>query len=72
MMAIKETLMNTSRRMSAPRTIPEPRTQAAELLAALERLRAELGGVADELIILMRSAGIRPPGELDASTPLLH
>ncbi|MHB1232499.1 MAG: hypothetical protein ACYCZQ_07970 [Burkholderiales bacterium] len=34
---------------------------AADLLQGLEVLREELGGVADELIALLRGAGITPP-----------
>jgi len=34
---------------------------AADLLEGLEALREELGSVADELIALLRDAGITPP-----------
>lgn len=34
---------------------------AADLLEGLEALREELGSVADELIALLRGAGITPP-----------
>lgn len=39
---------------------PGGNRQAASLLSALERLRGELGGVADELIRLLRAAGVTP------------
>lgn len=41
--------------------------EAADLLEGLEALREELGSVADELIVLLRQAGITPPQ--DPSTP---
>jgi hypothetical protein len=34
---------------------------AAELLQALEALREELGGIADDIITLLRGAGVTPP-----------
>ncbi|MEO1767834.1 hypothetical protein [Thiobacter aerophilum] len=39
---------------------PSGKHQSATLLAALEALRAELGEVADELITLLRAAGVTP------------
>ena len=53
-------------------SVPEPHIVAAELLNGLETLRAELGSVADELIQLLRNAGVRPPGERDKPPPRLH
>lgn len=50
----------------------EPHVVAAELLSGLELLRWELGSVAEELIALLRKAGIRPPGEPDRPAPSLH
>ena len=35
--------------------------EAADLLEGLEALREELGSVADELILLLREAGVTPP-----------
>lgn len=52
--------------------VPEPHVVAAELLEGLELLRTELGSVAEELIVLLRKAGIRPPGEPVRPAPLLH
>lgn len=37
--------------------------EAANLLEALEALRFELGGLGEELIAIMREAGITPPEE---------
>ncbi len=37
---------------------PRPRRQAATLLEALERLHSELPAVADEIIRLLRAAGV--------------
>ncbi len=34
---------------------------AADLLQALEALRGELGGIADDIIALLRGAGVTPP-----------
>lgn len=39
------------------------RKEAANLLEALEKLRLELGGVGEDLITIMREAGITPPEE---------
>ena len=39
---------------------PDPK-QAADLLEGLEALREELGSVADEIIELLRRAGVTPP-----------
>ena len=47
----------------SPPTEPPPATplqDAAELLQALEILRDELGGVADEIICVLREAGVTP------------
>ncbi len=35
-------------------------TQAVELLQGLEALREELGTIADDLILLLRDAGVTP------------
>jgi hypothetical protein len=37
--------------------------EAADLLEGLEALREELGSVADELIELLRKAGVTPPDQ---------
>lgn len=37
--------------------------QAAILLERLETLRSELGLIGEELIMLLRSAGVTPPSE---------
>lgn len=42
---------------------PRPRRQAATLLGALERLHSELPAVADEIIRLLRAAGVTPRDE---------
>lgn len=34
---------------------------AADLLQGLEALREELGGIADDIITLLRGAGVTPP-----------
>ena len=39
--------------------------QAAILLERLETLRSELGSIGEELIKLLRSAGVTPPPEPD-------
>lgn len=36
---------------------------AAKLLEALETLQAELGSVGEDIITIMRDAGVRPPDE---------
>lgn len=59
-------------RTGIPPPVPESHVIAAELLEGLELLRAELGSVAEELIALLRRAGIRPPGEPGGAMPLLH
>lgn len=41
--------------------------EAADLLEGLEALREELGSIADELIALLRQAGVTPP-----SGPSIH
>lgn len=41
-------------------------TQAADLLEGLEALREELGSVADEIIELLRQAGVTPPQDPSA------
>lgn len=51
---------------------PAPRVEAAELLKGLEALRAELGSIADELILMMRNAGVRPPNKPAGPAPRLH
>jgi len=43
--------------------------EAADLLEGLEALREELGSIADELIVLLRQAGISPPQD---PPPTLH
>lgn len=35
-------------------------TQAADLLQGLEALREELGTIADDIILLLRDAGVAP------------
>jgi len=42
--------------------------EAADLLEGLEALREELGSVADELILLLREAGVTPPQDQNPST----
>ena len=42
--------------------------EAADLLEGLEALREELGSVADELIVLLRQAGVTPPQDNQTST----
>lgn len=42
--------------------------EAAQLLEGLEAQREELGHVAEELITLLRGAGINPPGPLPIRT----
>ncbi len=42
--------------------VPE---EAALLLQGLESQRAELGGIAEELIALLRAKGVRPPAAPD-------
>ncbi len=37
--------------------------EAANLLEALEKLRLELGSVGEDLITIMREAGVTPPEE---------
>ncbi|MDP2155392.1 MAG: hypothetical protein Q8J61_05285 [Sulfuricella sp.] len=46
------------------RVDPKPR-QAALLLERLETLRSELGMVGEDLINLLRGAGVVPPAEPD-------
>lgn len=41
--------------------------EAADLLEGLEALREELGSVADELIVLLRQAGVTPPQDQNPS-----
>jgi len=43
--------------------------EAADLLEGLEALREELGSIADELIELLRQAGVTPPQD---HRPTLH
>ncbi len=40
-----------------------PSGQAAILLERLEALRSDLGAIGEELIMLLRSAGVTPPSE---------
>lgn len=42
--------------------------EAADLLEGLEALREELGSLADELIVLLRQAGVTPPQDPNPST----
>lgn len=54
---------------NAPPTALPPSTdlnEAADLLEGLEALREELGSVADELIVLLRRAGVTPPPDTSA------
>lgn len=39
------------------------RKEASNLLEALEKLRLELGSVGEDLITIMREAGVTPPEE---------
>lgn len=39
------------------------RKEAANLLEALEALRVELGSVGEDIITIMRDAGVTPPEE---------
>jgi hypothetical protein len=48
-------------------TIEIPSSQAEVLLGRLESLRSELGVVGEELIALLRDAGITPPPANPAS-----
>jgi hypothetical protein len=41
------------------------RKEAANLLEALEALRLELGSVGEDIITIMRDAGITPPEDAD-------
>ncbi|MBT9612079.1 MAG: hypothetical protein IV108_02305 [Burkholderiales bacterium] len=41
--------------------------EAADLLEGLEVLREELGSIADELIELLRQAGVTPPQDHSSS-----
>ena len=38
-----------------------PEAEAANLLEGLEALREELGSIADDIILLLRDAGVKPP-----------
>ena len=49
-----------------PRVTPSPEAnthEAAALLEGLETLRDELGGIADDIIALLRRAGVTPPDD---------
>lgn len=48
--------------------LPADPNEAADLLEGLEALREELGSVADELIELLRQAGVTPPPDQTPST----
>ena len=50
--------MSDDIRLTEPYT--EPEMQAAELLEGLEALREELGAIADDIIVLLRGAGVTP------------
>ena len=54
----------------APQAVLPPSAnthEAADLLEGLEALREELGSVAEDLILLLREAGVTPPPDQNAS-----
>lgn len=59
-------VLNTHNKRSSPGWRRRRAKDAAILLEALEALRVELGSVGEDIITIMRDAGITPPEKLDA------